>query len=381
MSIYLDNNATSPVRDTVKEALIEGLGIYGNPSAPHRQGQRALMALDEARKKLANLMNVRAEQVVFTSGGTESTVMALTGLCGTKVLENGIQRKKLLLSGVEHAATHETAKFLADSGVDVTLIDVDVNGVIDMEALAQNMSQNGTDSVVSVMVANNETGVCQPIPEIARLCRKNGAILHLDAVQAFGKMPVDAYRGFADAMTLTFHKVGGPKGVGALLLKNELPMQALITGGAQERNRRAGTQPVPLLLGVSALLDGMVHQRDELQHISALKERLEQGIKRLVPHAIIVGEDCHRLCNTTCVILPEFQGETLVMQMDMSGVSISQGSACSSGRVEPSRVLLAQGLTEKQALSAIRISLGWHNTCDDVDTFLEVFAKMGRAAS
>lgn len=362
MSVYLDNNATTPLRECVKDAMVNAMGIHGNPSATHRFGQDARMALDTARRILADAMGVRSEQVVFTSGGSESSVMAIKGILEKTHL------KHIVTSRVEHAATYETCEKLSKN-IRVTYLPVDSNGLVDVAQL-ETLLQTKTVGLVSLMLANNETGVIQPIKQIAGLCAEYNVPLHVDAVQGLGKLPFTFTNLGASAMSLTFHKCGGPKGIGALILKNELEMDALITGGSQERNRRAGTENVLAAVGAGKAIETLDECLNETARIEELRNLFEARLKKIIPEVTIVGETVERLPNTSQIVIPNMNAEMAVMALDMAGISVSQGSACSSGRTEPSRVLMEQGFSKDDSLSALRISFAWHNTEDDVEKLL-----------
>lgn len=369
MSVYLDNNATTPLRGCVKEAMLNAMDTFGNPSATHRFGQDARMALDKARRQIADAMQVRSEQVIFTSGGSESSVMAIRGILAKSAHQH------LITTKTEHAATYETAQRLEEEGVQVSFLKTDDNGVIDIRYLETLLDKTSV-GLVSVMLANNETGVMQRVEEISRICKSYDVPLHVDAVQALGKIDFDFARVGADAMTLTFHKCGGPKGVGVLLVKNELEMTSLITGGGHERNRRAGTENVMAIVGAGEAVEQLDECLQQAPRIQDLRDMFEQRLKKILPEVIIVGELTDRLPNTSQIIIPNMNAEMAVMALDMAGIAVSQGSACSSGRTEPSRVLMAQGYSENAALSALRISLAWHNTEEDIEKLLNALTQV-----
>lgn len=370
MSVYLDNNGTTPLKENVKEVVKASLDIFGNPSSAHKEGQKARLAMDEARRKVAKSVNVRSEQVVFTSSGTETNVMALRGIL------NVCSKKRLITSPTEHSCVYNTSVVLKNEGVDVVFLSVDKDGVIDLKELEKELQAKPT-SLVSIMAANNETGVKQPVDKIADLCKTYDAKFHVDAVQLLAKEKIDFPTMGAGSMALSFHKIGGPKGCAALILKNELEMASLITGGGQERNRRSGTENVLGIIASGAACDSVNENIEDMPRLEKLREKMESGILQITPDAMIVGREANnRLPVTTCVMIPETSAEMVLMALDMADICISQGSACSSGKSIPSRVLTAQGYTAQMALSGLRISLAWHNSEEDVDKFLEAYKNV-----
>ena len=379
MTVYLDNNATTPLKDTVKEAMVEGLGCYGNPSSVHQEGQKARMVVDEARRHVAGMMGVRAEQVVFTASGSEANNLALRGYC-TKNPD-----KTLVISAVEHSCVHKTALTLHEEfGVPLHILPVDKNGIIDMNDLDTTLAKKDV-GLISVMHANNETGVRQPIEAIVERIVKptvertegQNIHLHVDAVQTAAKIPFTFPEIGADMLTLSFHKMGGPKGVGALVLKPDVALSAHVTGGSQERNRRAGTENTLGILGAGVCAaESAANIRTMQEQIHPLRDLMEAELKKLSNEIVIVGEGAPRVPNTCSLILPGVTGETAVMMLDMAGYAVSTGSACSSGRVEPSRVILAHGYAEEQAVNMLRVSLGYQTTREDVLGFVEAVKKV-----
>lgn len=370
LMIYLDNNATTPLKPAVKQAMVDALDVFGNPSSVHAAGREARMLVDTARRHVAALLNVRAEQVVFTSGGTESIVTALRGVM---MLAPG---QKLMTAATEHAATVVTAQALQVEGLAQTfLLPVDINGVVDIHKLEQLLQQGGV-ALVSLMHANNETGVLQPIDNIVALCRRYGVLVHVDACQTVGKVPVDFAALGADMLSVSFHKFGGPKGVGALVVKNELVLKTLLTGGGQERNRRSGTENVAAIAGAGVAAK-LAPENFNFYHqtLSAYQRLFESKLTHLSNNIVIVGQSAPRLPHTSMVVAAGMPAEMAVMALDLAGVAVSSGSACSSGKVEPSRVLLAQGLSEQQALSGIRFSFGWQTTEAEVHKAVELYTQ------
>lgn len=368
MSIYLDNNGTTPLKESVKALIIESLDTFGNPSSAHREGQRARLALDHARRQVAESVNVRSEQVVFTATGTESNVTVLRGIISL------CPHKRLITSPTEHSCIYNTAKCMAEEGIDVVFLPVDHDGVIDIDALETELKAKPT-SLVTLMAANNETGVKQPIEDIAKLCKAYDAKLHIDAVQVLSKEKIDFPTLGADSIALSFHKIGGPKGCAALILKNELEMSSFITGGGQERNRRSGTENMLGIIASGQACSQVKESIEDMSRLEALRDTMEEGILNITPDAVIVGKNAKRIPVTTCVMVPDTSAETVLLSLDMAGICISQGSACSSGKSVPSRVLTAQGYDNDMALSGLRISLAWHNTKDDVEKFLSAYQQ------
>ncbi|MFT7144158.1 MAG: cysteine desulfurase [Alphaproteobacteria bacterium] len=366
MSVYLDNNGTTPLKNYVKEVALKSIDIFGNPSSAHSEGQKARTAIDHARRLVADAMHVRSEQVVFTASGTESNVMALKGIISL------CPHKRLITSPTEHSSVYNTAKALEAEGVEVIYLPVNKAGVICLETLERELKAKPT-SLVSIMAANNETGVKQPIEEIATLAKAYNAKCHIDAVQILAKEDINFPHMNVDSISISFHKVGGPKGCAALILKNELKMSPLIIGGGQERYRRSGTENVLGIITSGAACEKVKQSIEDMPRLEALRKTLEDGIKKITPDAIIVGEEAQRLPVTTAAIIPDTSAETILMSMDMAGICISQGSACSSGKSVPSRILTVQGYTNEEALAGLRISMAWHNTASDVDAFLKAF--------
>ena len=356
MRTYLDHNATSPLRPSVKTAMLAAMDVGGNASSVHAEGRAARKALDDAREKLAYWFGCLPQMMVFTSGGTEANNMAL----------RGVDVQRLLVSAVEHPSVLAAAK---TSGKPVELIPVGGNGVVDLAALERLLA--GPKALVSVMLANNETGVVQPIAEIAALAHRAGSLLHVDAVQGVGKLQVNFAMLGADLLTVAAHKVGGPTGIGALIIRDGLVVEPLLNGGGQELRRRAGTENLINIAGFAALAG------EAMLDATRLRDTLEASLT----DAIVFGTGTSRLSNTTCFALSGFSAETLLMNYDLSGIAVSSGSACSSGKVGPSHVLQAMGVTPEAAKSAIRVSLGWNTTAQDITHFISITNKLNARAS
>ncbi len=370
--IYLDHNATTPLVPEALDAMARALADeYGNASSIHSFGQRAKAALDDARTEVARLIGAEPGEIVFTAGGTEADNIALRGLMDAAPAA----RPRLVVSAVEHEAVLETARALARRGRPVTTLPVHATGLVDVAALE---SVLGADvALVSVIAANNETGVIQPIEELARAAHAAGAAFHTDAVQAAGKIPVDVRALGADLLSLAAHKFGGPKGVGALWLRRGTKMAGVITGGRQERNRRAGTENVPAIVGagVAARL-ARARMADESARLAVLRDRLEAGLLAAIPGTAVNGAGAPRVANTANVAFDGVEAESLLIALDLEGIAVSTGSACSSGSLEPSHVLRAMGLPHRRVQSSIRFSLGWTTTAEDIERTLAVLPPL-----
>jgi len=364
MRIYFDHNATTPVDPAVADAVARAMsGTFGNASSVHHFGQQAKAVLDEARSAVAALISAEPSEVVFTSGGTESDNFAIRGVA--EALEPA-GRRHLIASSIEHEAVLVTLRALARRGWRTTLLSVDQSGILKPETLAAALTED--TAVVSVMHANNEIGTIQPIPELARIAHERGALFHTDAVQSIGKISVDVRALGADFLSLSAHKFNGPKGVGALWIKRGARVTSVMTGGKHERNRRAGTENVPGIagLGVAAQLAAR-KLTTEGARLAALRNRLEEAILANVPGTAINGAREPRVPNTTNISFDAVEAESLLIALDLEGVAVSTGSACSSGTLEPSHVLRAMGLPSPRTQNSIRMSLGAGNTDAEVD--------------
>ena len=367
MRIYFDHNATTPVDPSVAEVVMRALTEeFGNPSSVHHFGQQAKGVLDEARSAVAALIGGEPSEVVFTSGGTESDNFALRGVA--EALEP-TGRRHLVASGIEHEAVLNTLKALARRGWRTTLVPVDASGIVSPEALAGALADD--TALVSVMHANNEIGTVQPIADIARAAHARGALVHTDAVQSVAKIPVDVRALGVDLLSLSAHKFNGPKGAGALWIKRGARVTAILTGGKHERNRRAGTENVPAIagLGLASRL-ALAKLATEPARLAALRDRIESGILAAIPGTSVNGAREPRVPNTTNISFEGIEAESLLIALDLEGIAVSTGSACSSGTLEPSHVLRAMGLPTPRTQSSIRISLGAGNTDAHVDYLL-----------
>jgi len=368
--VYLDNNATTPLAPEVFEAMQPyWLEDYGNASSIHWYGQRAKAALEAAREQVARLINARPNEVAFTSGGTESDNAALVGIVESRPA--AAESKHVITTAIEHHAVLHTAKAFEKRGVSVTFVRVGANGLVDPGDVERAIRPDTL--LISVMHANNELGTIQPLEEIGRLAREHDIYLHTDAVQAVGKIPVDVEKLGVDLLSLSAHKLYGPKGVGALYTRKGTILRPLLYGGHHERDRRPGTENVPGIVGLGKAAELAREYLDKEAHrVAALRDRLEEGILRRVPLVTVNGDRAQRLPNTTNISFDYVEGEGFVIAMDLRGIACSTGAACSSGSLEPSHVLAALGKTPEQARSSIRFSLGRFNTSEEIDYTLEV---------
>ncbi len=373
MRVYFDYNATTPLAEDVTDAVVRATrDVFGNASSVHHFGQQAKATMDEARAAVATLLNGDLSEIVFTSGGTESDNFAIRG--AAEALEP-TGRRHLIASAIEHEAVLNTLKALARRGWRTTLLSVDQSGIVSPDRLRDAI---GADTaVVSVMHANNEIGTIQPIAALAAIAHEHGALMHTDAVQSAGKIPVDVRVLGVDLMSLSAHKFNGPKGAGVLWIKRGTRMQPVLTGGKHERNRRAGTENVPAIagLGVAARLAAGKLSVDA-PRVAALRDRLEAGILRAVPGTAVNGAPESRVPNTTNISFERIEAESLLIALDLEGVAVSTGSACSSGTLEPSHVLRAMGLPTHRTQSSLRFSLGMFSTEEEVDRVIEVLPRL-----
>ncbi|WP_448189633.1 cysteine desulfurase family protein [Azospirillum sp. sgz301742] len=358
--VYLDYNASAPIKPGVKDAVAAALDLVGNPSSVHGNGRAVRRAVEEARAKVAALAGAAPTRVVFTAGGTEANNLALRGFPGRRVI----------VSAIEHDSVLAAAP-------DAVRLPVDPDGVADLAALERLLTEGGP-ALVSLMLVNNETGVVQPVAEAARLAHARGALLHCDAVQAAGRLPLDVGALGADLLTLSAHKIGGPAGVGALALAEGVEPEPLLRGGGQERRRRAGTENLLGIVGFGAAAALAVADLPAAGGFAALRDGLEASALAAMPQARVMGAGAPRVGNVTCLALPGVPGETQVMALDLAGVAVSAGSACSSGKVKASHVLAAMGAGPALAGSAVRVSLGWGSTAGDVERFVAAWTAMAR---
>lgn len=367
--VYLDNNATTPLHPKVREAMLPWIGErFGNPSSLHRFGQAARNAVEEAREKVAALLRVRPPELVFTASGTEANNAVLfhrARSCGPG---------HLVISAVEHPSIREAAVRLEKEGLEVTRVSPAGDGVVPAAQVVRALRPDTL--LVALMLANNELGTLQPVAEVAAACRERGIPVLCDAVQAVGKIPVDAAALGVDYLVLGAHKFYGPPGAAALWVRKGVELTGHLVGGSQERRRRASTENVPAIVGLG---EAAALAREEIamrqKHLAALRDRFEAELARRMPDAIFHCQASPRLPNTSHVAFPGVEGESLLIRLDLAGFAVSTGSACSSGAVEPSKTLLAMGLSADEALSSLRISFGLFNTQEEVDAFLDALDR------
>ncbi|QIO34215.1 cysteine desulfurase family protein [Bradyrhizobium sp. 1(2017)] len=371
--VYLDWNATTPLRAEARAAMLAAYDLIGNPSSVHAEGREARRLVEDARAALAAAVGALPRNVVFTSAGTEANALALAP--GLRSPSSG-PVERLLVSAVEHASVLAGGRFLAER---TKLIPVRRSGVVDLEHLKAQLA-GGPPALVSIMAGNNETGALQPIAEAARIVHEAGGLLHVDAIQALGKIPFDIRDIGADLATFSAHKIGGPKGVGALAVAEGLAgLEPVLRGGGQELNRRAGTENVAGIAGFGAAVKRALQTLPEdLERMASLRDHLENGL-RAIAGATIFANDVERLPNTVLFTAPGLKAETAVIGFDLAGVAVSSGSACSSGKVQPSHVLSAMGYDPAVAQGAVRLSLGWSTEPDDINRALEAWRKLGNS--
>jgi cysteine desulfurase len=364
--IYLDNNATTqPAPQVVAEMLPFLTELFGNPSSTYRFGQRARQAVDEARAKVAALVGCGESELLFTGGGTESVNTAIRGLLAMRS-----PRRKIVTSTVEHSASRELCQQLARDGVEIVAIPVGQDGALDMDQF--HGAVNEQTALVSIMWANNETGVIFPVEEIAGICRARGVPFHCDATQAIGKLPVDLHAARVDAASFASHKFHGPKGVGGLFIRRGLRIRPLLIGGPQERGRRGGTENVAGIVGMGKAADLAGEHLPEMGRVGELRDRFEREILRSIPFSQVNGDRDRRVPNTTNIGFERLEAEAILLLLSERGVCASAGSACSSGSLEPSPVILAMGVDEKIAHGAVRFSLSRYTTSAEVDAAIAI---------
>jgi cysteine desulfurase len=358
---YLDWNATAPLRPEAAMAMAASLARRGNPSSVHRWGRAARQTVERARSAVATLLNAPREGVVFVSGGTEANHLALLGT----------ERERILVSAVEHDSVRRAAP-------EAEQIPVDREGIVVLDALEDLLAADPRPALVSVMLANNETGVVQPVGEVAALAQARGALFHCDAVQAAGKIAVDFDSIGADLLTLSAHKLGGPPGVGALIVRDGMELTPLLRGGGQEGGRRAGTENLAGIAGFAAAATAAAAELTVYDRVRMLRDALERRVAEVAPEAVVLGAAIPRLPNTAAIAMPGVSAETQVIALDLDGVMVSAGAACSSGKVGPSHVLEAMGVGPALATSTIRVSLGWSSSEADIEHFLQAWTALYR---
>ncbi len=369
MRIYLDNNATTQIHPDVLARMGEvSLNVYGNASSVHSEGQHARRILEEARERVATLIGASPREIVFTSGGTESNNAAIHG-----VVLSTRSSCHIVTTSIEHPSVLEPIRELALRGHEISLVPPDPDGRVSQERIIEAIRDD--TKLVCVMLANNETGMIQPVRAVAELCRIRGIHMHCDAVQAAGKLEFTAEDLGVDTLAISAHKLHGPKGIGALFVRTGISLERHMGGGAQERRRRAGTENVPLAAGFAAAAELAAGASAQMRPVEALRDRLEELVRRKLRHALINGSGL-RIPNTSNLRFPGADGESLVIALDLAGVAVSTGSACSSGRTEPSHVLLEMGLSEQDAKSSIRISLSRFTTSEEIERVAELLEEM-----
>jgi cysteine desulfurase len=366
--VYLDNNATTPVLPEVFEAMRPYFGEhFGNASSIHHHGQETRAAVESARESVAGLLGCTASEVIFTSGGTESDNLAIAGL--VKAGDH------VITSGIEHHAVLHAAKNLEQIGCEVTVLPADGRGLVDPDDVKRGLRP--ATKLITVMMANNETGVLQPVEEIGKLAAEAEVLFHTDAVQAAGKVPIDVKRMHCDALSISGHKLHGPQGSGALFLKKGTQLQPLFHGGRHERSRRAGTENVPGIVGLgkAAKLASESFNNGAIERLAAMRDRLQRVVLSCIEGTTVNGDGAPRVPNTANIRFDDIEGESLVIALDLKGLAVSTGAACSSGAIEPSHVLIALGLRPEQARASIRFSLGKQTTEEDIDFAIQLLPE------
>ena len=370
-TVYLDNNATTAVAPEVREAILPFLGeLYGNPSSMHSFGGQVGNIVETARERMAALLGASPEEILFTSCGSESDNTAIWSALQTRP-----EKRHIITTRVEHPAILSVAQYWERQGYRLTLLSVDGKGRLDMDEYAAALSDD--TALVSIMFANNEVGNIYPIQRMAEMARERGILFHTDAVQAVGKCPIDLGKLPVDMLSLSGHKLHAPKGIGVLYIRRGMRFRPLLRGGHQEGGRRAGTENVPYIagLGVAAEL-AQQHMEEERQHVSRLRDRLEQGLLSSIPHSMVNGDIENRLPNTTNIAFKNVEGEAILLMLDRLGICASSGSACTSGSLEPSHVLRAMGVPFTYAHGSVRLSLSRYTTESEVDYVLANFPKV-----
>lgn len=367
-TVYLDYNATTPPRPEVADAMMEVLRVAGNASAVHASGRVARARIDVARAAVAALIGAESSQIIFTGSGTEANNQALRGAA----------RNRLIVSAIEHEAVR-------DARADAETAPVTKDGTINLESLDRMLAASDEPAQVAVMLANNETGVIQPIADVSAIAHRHGALVHCDAVQAVGKIPVDVAALGADSYALAAHKFAGPQGVGALVIRTPDIIGRFVHGGGQERGLRAGTENVAGIVGLGVAAGLAARALPEFAKLAELRDGLERRLRGIAPDMIVFGQTGERLPNTTKMTMPGVSSETQVMAMDLAGIAISAGSACAAGKAEPPYVLSAMGVADDISATSIRVSLGWGTRPDDLDKFTAawetLYKRLGRKAA
>jgi len=369
--IYLDYAATTPLADEVNQAMYQfGQKDTGNPSSPHRFGQQAKILLEESRDVIAAHLNCKPKEITFTSGGTESNNTAIIGTINS-IVSGG---RHIIISAVEHPSVLETAHHLKSSGYEISLVCPDKTGTISQAGFRELIRP---DTVfASIMHVNNETGIIHDISRIAEICREQNIILHCDAVQAFGKIPLDFNKLNIDLLTISAHKIHGPKGIGALVIKEGTPFSAIHFGGGQEINRRPGTENLAGMIGFAQAVKLSFRNKTDLEYTSHLQRRFESKIKREIPSAVVIGQQAKRSPFLSAIAFPGIQNDSMLVNLDLSGIAVSAGSACSSGSIKQSHVLKAMALTDEIINGTIRFSYGRFTKEDELDITVDTIKQI-----
>lgn len=364
---YLDYNASAPMHDAARDAVLCALALSGNPSSVHAEGRAARALVETARAQVGQLVGAAAEDVTFTSGATEANALAIHGAIAAG------HAARVVVSATEHPSVLDAAR---QCGAACEVVPVDGEGIVDLGALARILDADPAPALVCVMHANNETGAIQPIDDVVRIVREHGSLVHVDAVQTAGKMPLSLDGQGIDSLSVSGHKIGGPKGAGALATRAGLALAPMLHGGGQERRRRSGTENVPGIAGLGAAAETVLSQSKDMMRLAALRDRLETEAVAAAPGLVVLSGGVARLSNTSCLALPGARAETLVIALDLAGIAVSSGAACSSGKVGESHVLAAMGVDRSVADGAIRVSLGWRTTQEDVDRFVVAWREL-----
>ncbi len=367
---YLDHNATAPLRAEARAAMLDAMALCGNPSSVHAEGRRARALIEAAREQVAALVGARSQQIVFASGATEANNWVVRQ--GTK----GAGWDCIVLAGLEHDSVSAPA---AVSGATLLSLPCTADGEAIVEGLDEQLAEvrrGDGSTLIALQLANSETGVLQPVSRAAKVARQHAAVLHTDAVQAAGRVAIDFAALGADTMSLSSHKIGGPAGVGALVISEELQLPALLAGGGQERRRRAGTETVAGIAGFGAAAVAAAAELSTMARLQTLRDRLEAGVRKITPDVAVIGQQAARLPNTVCMAVAGSKATALVINLDLAGIAVGAGSACSSGKIGGSPTLAAMGIAPQLAEAAIRISLGWSTTEADVDRFLAAWSRI-----
>ena len=356
---YLDHNATTPLKPAVREIMLQKMTVPGNASAIHKAGRAARRDIEEARQQISQLVNAGPQAlIVFTSGATEANNLVLKG--------SGVER--ILVSAIEHPSVLQAHPHKE-------IIPVLSTGIIDLAAMDKMLEGNDRSTLISVMLVNNETGIIQPLDQVMEIAKRRGALVHTDAVQAAGRVPLDLQKLGVDYMTLSAHKIGGPQGAGCLIMSNCVSVAPQISGGNQEKNMRAGTENLAAIAGFGVAAELAVRDMAAFERLAILRDKVEAELQKIAPIKIL-GKDVPRVANTTMFTLAGVSSETQLIALDLAGVCVSNGSACASGTVKASHVLKAMGVSEAEANSALRVSLGWNSTEKDVDYFVRKWTEM-----